>query len=155
MTPARTSLFAAALLSLAVGAGTATAAPDPAVHVRSGGVTVEDFAALNREAASNSFKLVLASKGSGAYLADVDVSVHALPSRRVVFEHRTEGPLLLAELPPGRYEVVAVYDAVRPGAPTRISRTVSIGRGLTQMVLYFDTGDVVSPDSAPAYRTAP
>jgi hypothetical protein len=144
--PTRKSFIAAALLGLALSAGAATA-------VQSGGASVEDFAALNREAAQHSLKLVLASKGSGAYLADVDVSVHELPSRRVVLEHRTEGPLMLAKLPPGRYEVVAQYRDVLPGAATRVVRTVSIGRGLTQMVIYFDTGDEVSPDRVSGYST--
>ena len=52
----------------------------------------------------------------------------------------TEGPLLLAALPPGRYEISASFPDVRPGAPTTVKRTVIVPRsGIAQTVLYFDT----------------
>jgi hypothetical protein len=84
----------------------------------------------------------VAAKGSGAYLADVDVSIASLPQRTPVLETRTEGPLLLAALPPGRYEISASFSDVRPGAATQVKRTVVVPRqGLAQAVVYFDTGD--------------
>lgn len=135
-------------------ASAALAANPPPVQVRSGGVSVDEFAELNRQASDYSLKLILAAKHSGAYLADVDVVVRSLPSRNVVLEHRSEGPLVLASLPPGRYEVVTSYGQVRPGAPTTQSRTVTIGpTGLVQMVMYFDTGDQVSSNSPKEFST--
>lgn len=135
-------------------AGAAFAANPPAVPVRSGGVSVDEFAELNRQAAEYSLKLILAAKRTGAYLADVDVVVRSLPSRNVVLEHRSEGPLVLAALPPGRYEVSASYGQVLPGAPTTHTRIVSISpSGLAQMVMYFDTGDQVSSNSPPEFST--
>ena len=77
----------------------------------------------------------------------------ALPSREVVLEHRTDGPLLLASLPPGRYQVRATYGQVLPGAPTTNTRVITVGSGLTQLVMYFDTGDTVSAESPAAFRT--
>lgn len=115
----------------------------------SGGVSTDEFSALNQRAQDYQLKLVLAAKGSGAYLADVDVTVRALPSREVVLEHRAEGPLLLASLPPGRYELTAAYADVLPGTPSKVTRQFTVhGSGLNQMVLYFDTGDKVSTDLA-------
>lgn len=112
--------------------------------VESGGASQEDFEALSAKASDYSLKLLLAAKGSGAYLAYVDVTVRALPSNDVVLEHRTEGPLMLADLPPGRYRVEAQYTDVLPGAPNVLRRDVVIPReGLRQLVLYFDTGDKV------------
>lgn len=141
------TLAALALASPAVLAGTT-------VPVVSGGATVEDFAQLNREARDYSLKLVLASKGSGAYLADVDVTVRSLATREVVVETRTEGPLMLAALAPGRYEISATFDDVRPGAPRTIRRIVTIPRsGLVQTVMYFDTGDVVGTESPRDFST--
>jgi hypothetical protein len=120
----------------------------------SGGSTVEDFEQLNRGARDYSYKLVLASKGSGAYLADVDVTVRSLASREPVVEMRTEGPLMLAALAPGRYEVSATFADVRPGAPTTIRRIVTIPRsGLVQQVMYFDTGDEVGAESPRTFST--
>ncbi len=134
-------------LVLASAALCALAGPAAAVQqlpVESGGVGSEQFAALSARAGAYSFKLLLAAKGSGAYLANVDVTVRALPSNEVVVQHRTEGPLLLAALPPGRYGVEARYDAVRPGAPTAIQRQFTIPqKGQVDMVIHFDTTDRV------------
>jgi hypothetical protein len=59
-----------------------------------------------------------------------------------VLEHRTQGPLLIAALPPGRYEISASFDEVLPGAATTVKRTVVVPRqGQAQAVLYFDTGE--------------
>ncbi|MBI5722243.1 MAG: hypothetical protein HZC37_31595 [Burkholderiales bacterium] len=147
----RWAAAAAAGLTLA---SAAMAADPPAVPVRSGGVSVDEFAELNRQASAYSLKLILAAKGSGAYLADVDVVVRELPSRSVVLEHRSEGPLVLASLPPGRYEVAATYGQVRPGALKTQTRTVSISpSALAQRVMYFDTGDEVSAGSPPEFNT--
>jgi len=149
----RNRLPALALLaSLTLLSGTALAAPASTVLYRSGGVTVDEFVEMNREAKDYSMKLVLAAKGSGAYLADVDVAVKALSGGDVVISTRTEGPLLLAALPPGRYEVTATFKDVRPGAPTTLKRIVTVPRkGLAQAVLYFDTGDQVGADSPAGY----
>lgn len=124
------------------------------VPVVSGGASVEDFTQLNRTAKDYSLKLVLASRGSGAYLADVDVTVRSLATRETVVETRTEGPLLLAALAPGRYEVSATFTDVRPGAPTTIRRVVTVPRsGLVQTTMYFDTGDEVGAESPREFTT--
>jgi len=125
--------------------------------VISGGASIDDFADLNRQAGDYQLKLILAAKRSGAYLADVDVVVRSLPSREVVLEHRSQGPLVLAQLAPGRYEVTASYGDVLPGAATRNVRTFTVpaSRNLAQMVMYFDTGDEVNPNSPPQYSTPP
>jgi hypothetical protein len=142
------------LLATLALAGPITALARADVPVVSGGATVEEFEQLNRGARDYSYKLVLASKGSGAYLADVDVTVRSLATREPVVEVRTEGPLMLAALAPGRYEVSATFADVRPGAPTTIRRIVTIPRsGLVQQVLYFDTGDEVGAESPRTFST--
>lgn len=136
-------LFALAMTVRAVG-----------VAAVSGGASVEEFAALNREASNYSLKLVFAARGSGAYLADVDVTLKSLPGRETVLERRTEGPLLLAALPPGRYEMTAVFHDVVPGAPTTQRRLIQVPRhGRAQAVVRFDTGDQVGAESPPEYVT--
>jgi len=52
-------------------------------------------------------KMVFASS-NGEYLSDVRVQV-VDPSNRVVLDTLTEGPWLLAKLPPGSYQVNASY----------------------------------------------
>lgn len=148
--PLRTAALVAALAA----AGAALAVPASDVRFVSGGVTVDDFKALSREAKDYSVKLVFAARGSGAYLADVDVTLAALPAHEVVLEHRTDGPLLLAALPPGRYELTASFKDVRPGAPKTQKRVLNVPRnGRADAVIYFDTGDQVSDDSPPDYST--
>lgn len=125
-----------------------------AMRFESGGATLEEFQQLNQRANDYSLKLVLAAKGSGAYLADVDVEIVALPQRERVLQTRTEGPLLLADLPPGRYEVTGNFDGVLPGAASSVRRTVVVPRhGTAQAVMYFDTGDQVGSESPPQYET--
>jgi hypothetical protein len=132
----------------------AVADPETTVQVKSGGVTVSDFSELNERADDYSLKLVWAAKDSGAYLADVDVSIRAMPSGDVVVQHRTEGPVMLVDLPPGRYVVAGQYGDVRPGAPSSVERAVVVPRqGTRQVVMYFNTADEVSPDSPVQLQT--
>jgi hypothetical protein len=135
-------LSSAAALGLAVVFGTAAA--QSSVAVESGGVDTHELAVLKTRAHDFSFELTLAAKHSGAYLADVDVVVNRLPDGEVVLEHRTKGPLMLADLPPGRYRLDARYDDVLPGAASHVRRNFEVtSGGLRRMVIYFDTGDTV------------
>jgi hypothetical protein len=147
------TLFGATLLVATLATATAATSVGSQVQVSSGGATVEEFQDMNRNVGAHTLKLVLASKGSGAYIADVDVVVRAMPSREVVVEHRAQGPLVLATLPPGRYEVTATYGEGRRGGAETQKRTVQVGNGRTQLAMYFNTGDDVSPDSQGEYRT--
>lgn len=145
----KTACAAALLAASATWAMTA-----PAMSVRSGGSTVEEFQLLNASASDYSLKLVLASKGSGAYVADIDITVRSLPSRNIVLEQMASGPLVLMALPPGRYEVSATSHDVLPGAPATLKRVLNVPRsGLANLVLYFDSGDAVEPDSPAVYST--
>lgn len=140
---------AVAAAGLALASAAALAAPPDHfdISVRSGGASTEDYAALDSHASDYALKMIFAARHSGAYLADIDVVVRSLPAGDVVLEHRTAGPLLLATLPPGRYEITASCAQVLPGAPTRQVRQVTISPdSLAQMVMYFDTGDEVSVD---------
>lgn len=135
-----------ACTGLALSSPVGAAAPVP--HV-SGGVGVQEFNRLQRESSQYNLRLLLASRGSGAYLADVEVSVAALPSREVMLDTRTEGPLLLATLPPGRYQITANYGGeLKPGARRSQSRVIQVPRqGQVRTAMYFDTPHEVAPDS--------
>ena len=140
-TPHR-AVTAAATLALVFTLGAARA--QSPVEVESGGVGLHDWALMKTRAHDYSFELTLAAKHSGAYLADVDVEVRRMPGGAVVVEHRTEGPLLLADLPPGRYRLDARYDDVLPGAASHVRRDFTIASSdQRRMVVYFDTGDNV------------
>lgn len=141
----------ALLMTLAL-SGPLSAAPAAMLPFVSGGVTVDDLARLQKDAKAYSLELVFAAKDSGAYLADVEVTIRALPGQDVVLEHRTDGPLLLVDAPPGRYEVTAAFADVKPGASRTIKRVIQVPRqGHARSIVYFDTGDRVGDDSPAGY----
>ncbi len=133
-------MFAARLiatLALASAAGALVAQVTPDVRtpsVRTGGIGEEERRTLEADPRYN-LKLIAANR-AGQYLADVDVIVVDERGARVVTA-RMAGPWLLAELPPGRYRVTAVYDG-----SMRV-RDVIVGRGGRQeIVLHWDAPGV-------------
>jgi hypothetical protein len=113
--------------------GMASAAAQPATAtgraaVVSGGVTEEEREEMLRQGGPYNLRLEFAEQGTGAYLGDVKVTV-VDQSGRVVVDVVTDGPWLLAQLPPGTYTVRAA------GAP---EQRVTVGtRGSTVAVLRF------------------
>lgn len=76
--------------------------------------------------------VITAAKGSGAYLADVNVRITDAGKKQVL-EHAMAGPWLLVDLPPGRYEVEASFRGERHSRATRIE-----AGDRHQIVFYFD-----------------
>ena len=138
------------VLALGVTMGTVYAQPAPAgVAVRSGGASDEQFQVLTQAAAGYSLRLLFAAKGSGAYLADVDVTLRSMPGGATVVEHRSQGPLMLAALPPGRYEMTARYTDVVPGSPASVTRTIVVpATGQASVVVQFDTPETAGRGAA-------
>lgn len=95
-------------------------------RVRSGGVGEEERQALAADTRYN-LKVVTAMRG-GQYLTDVDVKIVDQRGSEVVAA-RMAGPWLLAEIPPGRYRVVADYRG------TIVTRDVAIGPGARSEVV--------------------
>lgn len=71
----------------------------------SGGVGEESRERLNAFSSAFNLRLLLASK-SGEFIGDVRVTI-ADAKGRVVLEAVSEGPIFMANLPPGSYEVTA------------------------------------------------
>lgn len=114
---------------LALAAAAATSA-QPAPPVRTGGIGEEERRALETDTRYN-LKLVAANR-AGQYIADVDVTIVDERGAEVVAA-RMAGPWLLADLPPGRYRVLAVHDGARQ------SRDVVVGRaGRQEIVMQWD-----------------
>ena len=113
----------------------------------SGGASDEELAALRTERRLYSFWLTTAARGSGAYLADVQVRISD-SNGHAVLDHTMAGPWLSAALPAGRYSVVATVPKGRGGLPETQRTTTQIGStsALHQAVLYFDTGDQTEAD---------
>jgi len=103
----------------------------------SGGVGAEEMGTLNNERGQYALSILTASKGSGAYLADVRIRITDQQSRQVL-DTVMDGPWLLVDLPAGRYLVEAVHGEVLKKI------AVALGAGdHRQTVFYFDTHDQV------------
>ncbi|WP_028007195.1 carboxypeptidase-like regulatory domain-containing protein [Solimonas flava] len=128
---------AAPTLAPATDAGTAARDPAlPPVRVQggvpylSGGVGSEEAAAIQAAAARYSLALTLSANedGRGVFLASIPVSVSEVGGATLL-DVVTDGPYLLADLPPGRYVVRARYAeqeqtatvTVAPGRTARVS----------------------------------
>jgi len=106
-----------------------------------GGIGAEEVAAIESLLASSPYSLALrtAAHGSGAYLADVDVTIEDGAGRQV-FQRRLDGPYLLIDLPPGRYVIVGV----REGQVQRISLDLP-RQGRRSLVMYFIVEGEIRP----------
>jgi hypothetical protein len=105
---AAAALLAVALVPTAASARSeeVTTAPSGVTFV-SGGISSDAVDRLRSMERDFNLKMVFAL-GSGEYLSDVKVEV-VDSSNRVVLDALTEGPWLLARLPPGSYQVKASY----------------------------------------------
>lgn len=124
----------AALLAIgAVGASAAQAVDAlAAIEIRqqgavpfvSGGVGEDERQAIKDLAPDYSLELLFATRGSpNEYLADVKVQIRDKDSK-VVLDAVSDGPFLLAKLPPGKYSISADLD----GVPKQQTIQVSGGR---------------------------
>jgi hypothetical protein len=103
----------------------------------SGGASTEELDALNAERNQFSLSVLTAAKGTGAYLADVHVHITDAQSRPVL-DTVMDGPLLLVDLPAGRYHVEADLNG------TVKKDTVDFRPGARRdAIFYFDTHDQV------------
>ncbi len=109
----------ASLISLIVAAALAAALPAPAAHAQaapavkmqgdvayvSGGVGEEEVQAIKGLARQYSLELHFV-RADGAFLADTGVKIVDAKGK-VVLDVTSDGPFLLAKLPPGRYKITA------------------------------------------------
>jgi hypothetical protein len=105
-----------------------------------GGVTAEETADLRTKQPFFSISLLTAARGSGAYLATVHVRI-VDGQGTLVLDTDMDGPYLLVDLAPGKYELEAVHSGETQ------KRTLTLREGNPQrLVLYFKSDAEVSPD---------
>jgi hypothetical protein len=122
------------LVALVVGAGLLIVHAEPAagaqpvpplgsavVHA-SGGIGDDDPIELEVMRHTHDLQLLFALKGSGAYLADVKVSIYTITGERVLTVP-SAGPFFFAGLPSGRYRIDADFRGVL------ISKSASVKQG--------------------------
>ena len=96
-------------------------APSGVMYV-SGGIGTEGVELLKSMQKDFNLKMVFADK-TGGYLSDVKVTITD-SGGRVLLDAVTEGPLLMAKLPVGRYRIDATFD----GRPERRNVAVSANK---------------------------
>ena len=125
--------------ALLAGSGAALAlesgqAADGAAYVI-GGIGLDEVEALGQQRERFSLSVRTALRGSGDYLADVQLLVTDAQGR-AVFHRPLDGPWLLIDLKPGRYDVQATWHGARQ------SRSVTIPpQGHREAIFYFDAAD--------------
>jgi hypothetical protein len=92
-----------------------------------GGVGEDSAAQMKTLAGGYKLTLLFAAK-DGHYLADVAVTI-ADANQHKVLEAVSEGPFLLAQLAPGKYEVTANYDG-----STQTRSTTIVARGRREVI---------------------
>lgn len=95
----------AVLVLVSASAAAAVPAPGPVV---TGGVGDEDRDAMMQAYKEYNLHLAFAEK-SGEFVADVPVTIRDARGREV-WSGNSDGPMLFAKVPPGRYSVTAQYD---------------------------------------------
>ena len=97
-----------------------------------GGVGLEEREALKDMRGDFNVRLTFAVKGTGAYVADVDVAI-ADAKGMSVLKTMSDGPKLYAELAPGKYTVKATFSG-----KTQTKR-ISVGKmGATEATFYWN-----------------
>lgn len=131
------SALGAGLVAASMSAGAAAGG----VEVASGGIGVEERTELIAARSAYNLRVTFANKGSGAYRADVDVEIRDVRAagKPVVLEVRDAGPLLYANLPPGRYEVSVQSQADRQAHKEahRQARTLALPAGSARELYFY------------------
>lgn len=114
----------------------ATALPAPnnqgGVPYVSGGIGSEESAALKAQFPKYAMALTFASVQSGhnAFLASVPVKILDATGATVL-DVTTDGPYLLVDVPPGKYEVVATHDGKEQRASLQITAGHNVERAFS------------------------
>jgi hypothetical protein len=107
-----------------------------------GGIGVEDAQILAAERGRHPLTIRTAARRSGAYLADVHMTIRDAAGI-AVFERQLEAPWLMIDLPPGRYRIAGVRD----GQVELLSITVP-AHGYREAVMYFGIAGETVPHGA-------
>lgn len=107
---------------VAIGADTAMDVAPGEISFRSGGIGEDEQFSLLSESDKYNVRMVFAEKISGAYVADVNVTVTDAAGKQVL-QTGPVGPWFFARLPDGRYRIVVESGGLRQ------SRSLSLTSG--------------------------
>jgi hypothetical protein len=107
----------------------------------SGGVTQGELADLRTKQPFFNVSVLTAARGSGAHLAGVRVRI-VDGEGKPVLETEMDGPYLLVDLLPGKYQL----EATNEGETLKRTLTTRAGGKPQRVMLYFKSDADVSPD---------
>lgn len=109
----------------------------------SGGIGGSEREELQQQAKSYSLWVNTVANKSGAYLADIRVTVRNAKNHEMVLTATMDGPWLFIALPAGRYEVEAKYHDPVKNSDQVVKKITDIKAGdHRQMLMYFDASNV-------------
>lgn len=157
MIPITLRPLGAALMILSMTAPLAAAASSlPEVHTQgevtflSGGIGSDEAAAVKAESSRYALTLLFATRSGGkeVFLSSVPVTIRDA-SGNAVLDTVTEGPYLLVNLVPGRYQVGASHDGIDKTLQVDLKAGVSVQRSLVWPQGATETApSVTAPDPA-------
>ena len=129
---------------------TKSGSTDAGIAFVTGGVSEDQRTQMRSERRGYSYWLSTAARGSGAYLADVQVRITEAVGGKLVLEVNMDGPWLFVALPQGRYAVQATYADGRGGRPEtqRASPQIGSGQDLQPSMLYFSSDEPLAKPQA-------
>lgn len=134
------ALASAALVLAACFTQAALAAPAPqqqnGINYLNGGVGQDEQAAMRAFRSDYNLQLTFATKQTGAYRSDVQLSI-ADAKGTPVLDVANTGPLFYARLPAGTYRISAAAEG------KTFKRTVKVGTGVREVTLHWEND---SPD---------
>ncbi|BCG04790.1 hypothetical protein PPGU19_093580 (plasmid) [Paraburkholderia sp. PGU19] len=123
---------------LSSGAGGPTVARSLGIAYVTGGVGVEEAAAMRAVAAGYSMRARFTANG-GEFVSDVDVRILTIDGR-LIFTAISDGPYLYAQVPPGRYRLVAKLNGLERSRSVNVPRRGGITVSLTWPSMRTATG---------------
>jgi len=102
------------------------------IRYMTGGVSKGERAEMEKRSNDYNLKIILAAK-SGAYLANIPVTICEDGGEPVLMSTRADGPWLYVRLPEGRYTIKAVHEGREK------KKTVQVDQGLKLIIFHWAT----------------
>jgi hypothetical protein len=131
---AATALACSAFCTMAAMAQEIEQQSSNGVNYVTGGVGSEERQAMRELSPQYNVKLTFADRGTGDYRSGVAVEVRDMRGN-VRLREDDAGPMLYAQLPPGRYRVMANIDGQQQ------QRTITVGNGGSRSAAFYWDGE--------------
>jgi hypothetical protein len=112
-----------------------------------GGIGLDETRSLHAGQDLYNLRVATVAFSSGAYLADIRLSVARAGGGTVVFDKAMDGPWCFFDLPPGAYDITAAWTPGAVAAGQTLRSRVALVRGVhRQLALRFAVPGDVGPE---------